>query len=69
MKYTFDVAREAPETTARFRLSARKEWWTNIASIEAPEPYTVVFHLKRPQPSLPSCSPPATRRCCPPTSP
>src|SRR6266403_2009194 len=52
VKYTFDVAREAPETTARFRLSARKEWWTNIASIEAPEPYTVVFHLKRPQPSL-----------------
>jgi peptide/nickel transport system substrate-binding protein len=40
------------ETTARFRLSARKEWWTNVASIEAPEPYTVVFHLKRPQPSL-----------------
>ena len=52
VKYTFDVAREAPEQPARFRLSARKEWWTNIASIEAPEPYTVVFHLKRPQPSL-----------------
>jgi peptide/nickel transport system substrate-binding protein len=52
VKYTFDVAREAPETTARFRLSARKEWWANVASIEAPEPYTVVFHLKRPQPSL-----------------
>jgi peptide/nickel transport system substrate-binding protein len=52
VKYTFDVAREAPDATARFRLSARKEWWRNIASIEAPEPYTVVFHLKRPQPSL-----------------
>ena len=52
VKYTFDAAREAPEQPARFRLSARKEWWTNIASIEAPEPYTVVFHLKRPQPSL-----------------
>jgi peptide/nickel transport system substrate-binding protein len=52
VKYTFDVAREAPEQPARFRLSARKEWRTNIASIEAPEPYTVVFHLKRPQPSL-----------------
>src|SRR5712671_7152476 len=24
VKFTFDVAREAPETTARFRLSARK---------------------------------------------
>jgi len=52
VKYTFDVAREAPEAPAKFRLSARKEWWSNIASIEAPEPHTVVFHLKRPQPSL-----------------
>ncbi|HET8531053.1 MAG TPA: ABC transporter substrate-binding protein [Methylomirabilota bacterium] len=52
VKYTFDVAREAPEAPAKFRLSARKEWWSNIASIEAPEPYTVVFHLRRPQPSL-----------------
>ena len=52
VKYTFDVAREAPGAPAKFRLSARKEWWSNIASIEAPEPYTVVFHLKRPQPSL-----------------
>jgi len=52
VKYTFDVAREAPEAPARFRLSARKEWWSSVASIEAPEPYTVVFHLKRPQPSL-----------------
>jgi peptide/nickel transport system substrate-binding protein len=52
VKYTFDVAREAPEAPAKLRLSARKEWWTNVAAIEAPEPYTVVFHLKRPQPSL-----------------
>ena len=52
VKYTFDVAREAPEAPAKLRLSARKEWWANVASIEAPEPYTVVFHLKRPQPSL-----------------
>ena len=52
VKYTFDVAREAPEAPARFRLSARKEWWSNVAGIEAPERYTVVFHLKRPQPSL-----------------
>jgi peptide/nickel transport system substrate-binding protein len=52
VKYTFDVAREAPEAPAKLRLSARKEWWTNVAAIEAPELYTVVFHLKRPQPSL-----------------
>ena len=52
VKYTFDVAREAPDAPAKLRLSARKEWWANVAAIEAPEPYTVVFHLKRPQPSL-----------------
>src|SRR4029077_18725343 len=52
VKYTFDVAREAPTALAKLRLSARKEWWTNVSAIEAPEPYTVVFHLKRPQPSL-----------------
>jgi peptide/nickel transport system substrate-binding protein len=52
VKYTFDVAREAPDAPAKFRLSARKEWWANIDTIEIPEPHTVVFRLKRPQPSL-----------------
>jgi len=52
VKYTFDVAREAPDAPAKFRLSARKEWWANIDAIETPEPHTVVFRLKRPQPSL-----------------
>jgi peptide/nickel transport system substrate-binding protein len=52
VKYTFDVAREAPDAPAKFRLSARKEWWANVEAIEAPEPHTVVFRLKRPQPSL-----------------
>jgi len=52
VKYTFDVAREAPEAPVKFRLSARKEWWANVEAIEAPETHTVVFRLKRPQPSL-----------------
>ena len=52
VKYTFDVAREAPDAAAKFRLSARKDWWANVEAIEAPEPHTVVFRLKRPQPSL-----------------
>src|SRR5215470_14261666 len=26
VKYTFDVAREAPDAPAKFRLSARKDW-------------------------------------------
>ena len=52
VKYTFDVAREAADAPAKFRLSARKDWWANVEAIEAPEPHTVVFRLKRPQPSL-----------------
>jgi peptide/nickel transport system substrate-binding protein len=52
VKYTFDMVREAKETTARLRLSPRKDWYTNVDGIEAPDPYTVVFKLRRPQPSL-----------------
>src|SRR3984893_10652680 len=52
VKYTFDVVREAPDTPAKLRLSPRKDWYANVEGIEAPEPHTVVFHLKRPQPSL-----------------
>ena len=52
VKYTFDVVREAPDAPAKLRLNPRKEWYANIEAIEAAEPYTVVFRLKRPQPSL-----------------
>src|SRR5215831_12749235 len=52
VKYTFDVVREAPEAPAKLRLSARKDWYANVEGIEAPDPSTVVFKLKRPQPSL-----------------
>jgi peptide/nickel transport system substrate-binding protein len=52
VKYTFDVVREAADATAKLRLNPRKEWYANIEAIEAPETHTVVFRLKRPQPSL-----------------
>jgi peptide/nickel transport system substrate-binding protein len=52
VKYTFDVVREAPDAPAKLRLSPRKDWWVNVEAIEAPEPHTVIFRLKRPQPSL-----------------
>ena len=52
VKYTFDIVREAPSAPAKLRLSARKDWYNNVESIEVPEPHTVVFRLKRPQPSL-----------------
>jgi peptide/nickel transport system substrate-binding protein len=52
VKYTFDVVREAPDAPAKLRLSARKDWYNNVEAIEVPEPHTVIFRLKRPQPSL-----------------
>src|ERR1700675_3000407 len=52
VKYTFDVVREAPDAPAKLRLNPRKDWYANIEAIEAPEPHTVVFRLKRPQPSF-----------------
>src|SRR5262245_6860312 len=52
VKYTFDVVREASDAPAKLRLNPRKEWYANVEAVEAPEPHTVVFRLKRPQPSL-----------------
>jgi peptide/nickel transport system substrate-binding protein len=52
VKYTFDVVREAPDAPAKLRLSPRKDWYANIDAIEAADPHTVVFRMKRPQPSL-----------------
>jgi peptide/nickel transport system substrate-binding protein len=52
VKYTFDVVREAPDAPAKLRLSPRKEWYANVAAIETPDPATVLFRLRRPQPSL-----------------
>jgi peptide/nickel transport system substrate-binding protein len=52
VKYTFDVVREAPDAPAKLRLNPRKDWYTNVEAIETPDPHTVTFRLKRPQPSL-----------------
>jgi peptide/nickel transport system substrate-binding protein len=52
VKYTFDVVREAPDAPARLRLSPRKDWYAAVEAIETPDPYTVIFRLHRPQPSL-----------------
>jgi peptide/nickel transport system substrate-binding protein len=52
VKYTFDVVREAKDATGKLRINPRKDWYANVTSIEAPDPHTVIFHLKRPQPSL-----------------
>ncbi|MBI3458227.1 MAG: ABC transporter substrate-binding protein [Candidatus Rokubacteria bacterium] len=52
VKFTFDMVREAPEAQVKLRLNPRKDWYVNVEAIETPDPYTVVFRLKRPQPSL-----------------
>src|SRR5690349_9018342 len=52
VKFTFDLVREAPDVTTKLRLNPRKLWYENVEAIEAPDAYTVVFRLKRPQPSL-----------------
>jgi peptide/nickel transport system substrate-binding protein len=52
VKYTFDIVREAPEAAAKLRINPRKDWYANIEAIEAPDAHTVIFRLKRAQPSL-----------------
>ncbi len=52
VKYTFDTVRDAPGITQKLRVNPRKLWYANVESIEAPDPHTVVFRLKHPQPSL-----------------
>ena len=52
VKFTFDMLREAPDAQGKLRINPRKDWYNNVQNVEAPDPHTVIFHLKRPQPSL-----------------
>jgi peptide/nickel transport system substrate-binding protein len=52
VKFTFDMLRESPDAPAKLRINPRKDWYANIEAIEAADPHTVVFRLKKPQPSL-----------------
>jgi peptide/nickel transport system substrate-binding protein len=52
VKFTFDMVRGAPDAEGKIRLNPRKDWYANVDAIEAPDAHTVVFRLKRPQPSL-----------------
>ncbi len=51
VKYTFDLVRGAPGVTG-LRLNPRKEWYAQVQRIDTPDPQTVIFRLKRVQPSL-----------------
>jgi peptide/nickel transport system substrate-binding protein len=52
VKYTFDLVREVPQAPAKLRLNPRKEWYANVEAVEAPDAFTVIFRMKRPQPSV-----------------
>src|SRR5436190_2098772 len=52
VKFTFDMLSEAADAPAKLRINPRKDWYANVEAIEAPDPSTVVFRLKKPQPSL-----------------
>jgi peptide/nickel transport system substrate-binding protein len=52
VKYTFDMVREAKDAAGKLRINPRKDWYANVENIEAADASTVIFHLKRPQPSL-----------------
>jgi peptide/nickel transport system substrate-binding protein len=52
VKFTFDMLREAPDAAAKLRINPRKDWYVNVQNIETPDPYTVIFHLERPQPAM-----------------
>src|SRR5712691_8036095 len=49
--YTIDLVREARDA-GKLRLNPRRDWFVNVAAVEAVDAQTVVFRLKRPQPSL-----------------
>jgi peptide/nickel transport system substrate-binding protein len=48
VKHTFDSIR----LDIDMRVNPRKLWYANVESIDTPDDYTVIFRLKRPQPSL-----------------
>ncbi len=51
VKNTFDLVR-AGSGGSGLRLDPRRDWYSQVQAIEAPDPATVIFRLKRPQPSL-----------------
>jgi peptide/nickel transport system substrate-binding protein len=52
VKHTFDMVRGGPDAQTKLRISPREDWYSNVEAIEAPDSHTVIFRLKRPQPSL-----------------
>ena len=60
VKCTWDLVQG--KTAERLRVNPRKAWYNNLSEIVPNGDYEVTFVLKRPQPALLHCSPPACRR-------
>src|SRR5213594_3694613 len=52
VKFTFDLLRESPDAPTKLRINPRRDWYANLEAVDAVDPQTVAFRLKRPQPSL-----------------
>jgi peptide/nickel transport system substrate-binding protein len=50
VKCTWDLL--TGKSNEKLRINPRKSWYTNLAEVTTNGDYEVVFHLKRPQPSL-----------------
>ncbi|MCS7206627.1 MAG: ABC transporter substrate-binding protein [Dehalococcoidia bacterium] len=48
VKFTFDSIR----LDRGIAVNPRRDWYANVASIDTPDDYTVIFRLNRPQPAL-----------------
>ena len=51
VKWTADSILEMPGG-GTFDVNARKPWWVNVESVDAPDDDTIVFNMKQIQPSL-----------------
>src|SRR5262249_13916179 len=74
VKFTFDLLRESPDAPAKLRINPRRDWYANLEAVDAVDPQTLAFRLKRAQtplllipasratPIQPAHKPPATLR-------
>ena len=52
VRHTFEMLRGAPDAPQKLRINPRNDWYANVEAVEAADAYTIIFRLKRPQPSL-----------------
>ncbi|HKF66516.1 MAG TPA: ABC transporter substrate-binding protein, partial [Vicinamibacterales bacterium] len=52
VKHTFDLLHEAPDARSKLRFNPRRDWYANVERVDVVNAQTVVFRLKRAQPSF-----------------